>query len=298
MDTLFKRFHASQIEQWTMATWEALTLNLLWHICHAGVHGVRRFAPPVPQPVRPRDLLVEATGVDTDQLVNEQLIRFCAAFLDQGIAHWALPDRALGFFRSWSKLYRDSRPLDHWLRGLPDELARIEQLGWGPLEIIDDSLTRLGVADSQREEYLTQTLLALRGWAGMIWQLETNAEWTVHPAPPGTLVEYVAVRLLLECLALASVARDTLGDTGELSTLAGRLRSKVNRAPRVSVDQRAFLVFQLAQVLGGSPKRCIARRKTNGPAWCTRSSPSQFASGSGSTIWPSNVASGRRCSMP
>ena len=220
MNTLFRRFDASRIEQWTEATWEAFTLHLLWHICHAGVHGVRRFAPPAQPPVRPRDLLLEATGTDSDQLVNEVLIRFCAAFLDQGIAHWTLPDREQGFFRSLVDLYRDGRPVDHWLRGLPDELKRIEQLGWGPLEVIDESLATLGVSDSQRKEYMTQTLLALRGWAGMIWQMETNAEWTVHPAPRGTLVEYVAVRLIFERLALASVARDALGDTGELSTLA------------------------------------------------------------------------------
>ena len=250
---LFARFHESQIEQWSLATWETITLHLLWHICREGVHDVPAEPDASPPPVRLRDLLLDATGIDTDALVNEELIRYCAAFLDQGIAHWSLPNRQQGFFQSWSELYRESQPVELWRRGLPEELDRIRRFGWSPLEVIADAFQRLGVDDSQREEYLSQTLLALRGWAGMIWQMETNAEWTVHPAPKGTLVEYTAVRLVLECLALRYVAQGTLGYTGELCDLWTRLRKGVDRRPRVSVEQRAFFVFQLAQVLGGGP---------------------------------------------
>jgi uncharacterized protein YbcC (UPF0753/DUF2309 family) len=79
-----------------------------------------------------------------------------------------------------------------------------EQLG--PWESIEESLCLLGVADAEQEEFIFQSLLALRGWAGMLWQMESNAEWTVHPAPRGTLVEYLAVRLLLTRLAVRHIA--------------------------------------------------------------------------------------------
>ena len=46
--------------------------------------------------VRHRDLMVALGGMDSDLLVNEVMIRFCAAFLDQGIAHRTLPDRDCG----------------------------------------------------------------------------------------------------------------------------------------------------------------------------------------------------------
>ena len=247
---LLQRFDETKIEQWDAATWEAFTLRLLWQVCRAGTHGVRRFAAPASPAVRSRTLLLDVTGEDTDRTVNDVLIRYCAAFLDQGMAHWKLPDREQGFLRAWIRLYADSQPVEGWLRGLPAELKRIERLNLAPLDVIEESLTELGVAMPDRDEYLTQTLLALPGWAGMIWQLETNAEWAVHPAPQGSLVEYVAVRLLLERFALRATVRDTLGDTGPLSGLRGRLQAMVAKNPRVSVDQRAHLVFQLAQILG------------------------------------------------
>ena len=212
-----------------------------------------RFTAKRPAPVRHRDYLLRATGVDSDRLVNEQLIRFCAAFIDQGVAAWTLPTREQGFLHAWMSLYRDSHPVDHWLRELPGEIRRIEVAGLTPLEVIDESLEVLGVSSHEREEYLGQTLLGLPGWAGMLWQLETNAEWVVHPAPVGTLVEYVAVRLVLERLALASCAREALGEPVALAELRSRLRSRATHQEPMSVDQRAFIVFQLAQTFGWLP---------------------------------------------
>ena len=260
--SLFDRFGVANIEAWTPDTWESFTLHLLWNVCHAGVHGVRRFVPAPDLPLRHRDLLLEVTGSDTDRLLNDELIRFCSVYLDQGIAAWKLPDRDQGFFRCWLDLYRHSRPVDPWLRGLPAEIQRIEAARMSPLEVIDESLERLGLLDSERNEYLEQTLLALRGWAGMLWQMETNAEWTVHPAPAGSLVEYLAVRLLLERLALVHVAEETLGGAWQLRDMRSRLHRRIAHPPRVSVEQRTFLVFQLAQVLGWTPEQLFHRHKS------------------------------------
>jgi uncharacterized protein YbcC (UPF0753/DUF2309 family) len=198
-------------------------------------------------------LLLQLTGADTDRMVNDVLIRFCAAFVDQGLANWELPDRELGFFAAWQSLFANGKLVDRWLADLPAELQRLEEAELTPAGCIAESLDLLGVAPADREKYLSGTLLALRGWAGMLWQMETNAEWTVHPAPHGTLVEYVAVRLILERLALKHVARETLGIDVPLDRLARQLRKRLHRTPRLSVDQRAFLVFQLAQYLGWKP---------------------------------------------
>jgi uncharacterized protein YbcC (UPF0753/DUF2309 family) len=250
---LIAQFDASRIERWTDRTWESFTLHALWRICHNGVHGVRSFGQVTPLPLRHRDLLLMTTGRDTDLMVNEVLIRFCAAFLDQGFAGWSLPGREAGFFRSFSALYRDERPVALWLRDLPAELGRLERAATSPLESVGESLRLLGVADAERGDYLSETLLALRGWAGILWQMETNAEWSVLPAPAGTLHEYLAVRLILERLALGHVAREVLPGTVELHDLRAALRKRVPHPARVSVDQRAYLVFQLAQVRGWSP---------------------------------------------
>jgi uncharacterized protein YbcC (UPF0753/DUF2309 family) len=250
--SLLDQFGAARIERWSDRTWESFTLHLLWRICHSGVHGVPPSGEAAPLPIRHRDLLLLATGRDTDLLVHEVLIRFCAAFLDQGFAGWALPGREAGFFESFVQLYRDARLVDGWLHGLPAELRRVERAARSPLESIAESLRLLGVADVEREEYLTRTLLALRGWAGMLRQMETNAEWAAWPAPAGTLHGYLAVRLILERLALAHAAREEFATPVELRDLRAALRHRIPHAPRVSVEQRAYLVFQLAQVRGWS----------------------------------------------
>src|ERR1043165_1804624 len=88
---LFARFGESALESWSEEDWEGFTLQALWRICCEGVHDIPPELPPAPIAERHRDLLLKATGEDIDPLVNEVLIRFCAAFLDQGFAHWQLP---------------------------------------------------------------------------------------------------------------------------------------------------------------------------------------------------------------
>jgi hypothetical protein len=116
---------ASVPEETADAAWEALALQALWRVSCAGVRSVPpRAAGPVPWGVRPRGALRAATGVDTDLFVNDLLIRFTAAFTDQGLAHWPIPIRELGFFASFCRLYRQSgAPSVRWLQGLAGEFA-------------------------------------------------------------------------------------------------------------------------------------------------------------------------------
>ncbi|RIK82829.1 MAG: DUF2309 domain-containing protein [Planctomycetota bacterium] len=251
---LLESFGQGTIDQWSDATWEAFTLQLLWRIC---VNGAGASAPTrTESPLRRhRDLLLQAAGEDADELTHDVLIRFCAAFLDQGLAHWGLPNRDRGLFAAFVELFGSrGGVLPHWLRGLRQELVRLRDENTQPLESIEESLELLGVGDDEREPFISATLLALRGWAGMIWQLETNAEWTARPAPRGTLVEYLAVRLIVERFALAHIARECLGYRGPLR----QLRSFASRHGSCSVAsgdlQRAFVFFQLAQVLGLRPE--------------------------------------------
>ena len=253
---LFEHFGADRIEQWSDAAWESFTLELLWRACHQGVHRVWERTPGAhAEPVRERDLLLTATGEDSDQLVHELLIRFCGAFLDQGVATWSLPDRQEGFWSAFCEQYqRPVGPPERWLHGLRGELKRIDAAGLSPLQSIDESLMLLGVPPEQREQYLIETLLALRGWAGMIWQMETNAEWLIRPAPRGTLIEFLAVRLILDRLAIEYVARKVLGFRGELSELRRIVRPQIHHGDSSSADQRAYLIFQIAQFCGWRPE--------------------------------------------
>ena len=253
LSELLARFGASRIETWSEEDWEGFTLQALWRVC---CEGVRNLPPPPPPPmptIRHRDMLLEATGVDADALVNEVLIRFCAAFLDQGMAPWSLPRRDEGFFRAFCSLYGDRSPAGTWARGLSAELARLEKAGVGPLESIAESLTILGVAEGEQEDFLASTLLALRGWAGMVRQIELRADRVVHPVPAGSLSDFLAVRLLLDRFALTHVAKADLGITSPVGAFWRLARGGMDSDWPPSDEQRAFAVFQLAQVNGLSP---------------------------------------------
>jgi uncharacterized protein YbcC (UPF0753/DUF2309 family) len=251
---LLERFDDARIDHWDEAKWESFTVQALWRVCQEGVRGVEPAAELPPLKARPRDVLLEATGADSDTLVHEVLIRFCAAFADQGYAHWRLPHRELGFYKSFLKVYRtDGGPPQRWLAGLGRELARLDDGDVGPMESIHESLELLGIDRGEWEDFFPRTVLALRGWASMIRQMDVRGDRFPVSAPRGTLTEYLAVRLILERFALAHVAREKLGYRGPLKDLRSVAQEKAPAAPAPTLDQRTFGVFQLAQVLGWSP---------------------------------------------
>lgn len=255
-DDLIRRFGESSIESWSESTWDAFSLRLLWRVCRDGVIKVKlnETASPTHRWLRHRDALLRAINRDSDELVHEVMIRFCAAFTDQGFAGWRLPVRDRGFFRAFCETYRlPGGPPDRWMHGLSEELARLEASGMEPLESIRESLDLLGVSNDEEEDFITASLLALRGWAGLIWQMEDRPDRVALSAPSGTLTEFLAVRLVLERIALTHVADESLGYRGPLANLreTAALRSGNGYAP--SVEGRALSVFQIAQILGWSP---------------------------------------------
>ncbi|QDU18338.1 DUF2309 domain-containing protein [Urbifossiella limnaea] len=251
---LFEGFRVGGIETWDEAAWEAFALTALWRVCGAGLRGVPAAPVPPAGPRRHRDLLLGATGADTDSLVHDVLTRFCAAFLDQGVSHWPLPDRERGLYHAFLALYgRPGGPPDLWLKALAAEAARVRDANVGPLESVRQSLAALGVAEDEWDDFLSATLLALRGWGGMVREVEIRADRVAVPIPKGSLVEFLAVRLLLDRLALAHVAKAELGYAGELAALRDALKARVPAAAPPTAGQRAMPVFQLAQVLGWSP---------------------------------------------
>jgi uncharacterized protein YbcC (UPF0753/DUF2309 family) len=252
---IFERLNERTIEDWSNDEWEEFLLRALWGICCDGVADAPHFAPAPPAPVRHRDLLLAATGEDADLLVHDVLIRFCAAFLDQGLAPWPLPYREEGFFRAFCALYRSGRPPERWRRGLAEELGRLEEGHVSPLESIHESLEILGIPQTEWHDYLAATLMALRGWAGMIRQMELRGDRVVRPVPQGSLLEYLATRLVLERLALSATASKALAFTGPLSALRDETRKRIDGSRSASPEQRAFLVFQLAQILGWTPEK-------------------------------------------
>ncbi|MDR3638223.1 MAG: DUF2309 domain-containing protein [Isosphaeraceae bacterium] len=254
LSELLDRSGEAALENWTEEDWEKFTLQALWRVCCDGVRDLPHYSTPAAPAIRHRDVLLEATGVDADAPVNALIIRFCAAFLDQGFADWQLPRREEGFYRSFCALYRlPFGPPARWMKGLDRELARLEDEHVGPLESLLESLEILGVAEDEWESYLSRALLALPGWGGMVHQVEVRGDRVAHPIPAGSLIEYLAIRLLLDRFALAYTARTELGITAPVSAFWRLARGWVDPNWPPSVEQRAFLVFQLAQIFGLSP---------------------------------------------
>lgn len=256
---LLDPFDESKIESWDTSTWEAVTLELLWRVCREGVRGVPEFASPLAIPIRHRDLLLRVTGTDIDLLVNPILIRFCAAFVDQGIAQWPLPNREKGFFHAIATLCRTTASPERWLRRLGREMARLQATCTTALASIQESLAALGVPEIEWSAFIQETFLALRGWGGIIQQMETRGDRVAQPIPAGSLTEFLAVRLLLERFALAQAAEESMGYMGPLASLRDELRQRFPPPTQPSEEQRALVVFQLAQVFGWSPNLLYRR---------------------------------------
>ena len=256
LESLIHEFGNGPIESWSAQTWEAFVLHFLWTVCHDCVAGLsREDSTESLQHCRHRDALLDATGADTDVLVHNVLIQFCAAFLDQGFAAWTMPNREAGLYASFLEMFGQSFATPtRWLRGGRREIARLNDAEIGPLESIEESLSLLGVEQGERERFISQSLGALRGWTGMVWQMETNAEWMPHQAPAGSLIEFFAVRLILGRLATAHVMQDSLGFQGEVADLRQFVAQPASHRVGDSTDQRAFQVFQLAQVRGWKPE--------------------------------------------
>ena len=102
---------------------------------------------------------------------------------------------------------------DAWFRHAQPELTRLLHANTSSLDVLAESLTALGVVETEWDAYLSATLLALRGWGGMINEAVERADRFVFPAPSDSLIEFLAVRLLLERFALDHAPTNTLHPT-------------------------------------------------------------------------------------
>ena len=159
---------------------------------------------------------------------------------------------------------RDSRLLSRNLSLVPGRALR--RLGANaPALVADDytaqrnavdsiahSLAQLGVADDECEDYLSGGLLALRGWAGIVRQIEERPDRVPARDLTVTLRGYLAVRLLFERAALDEAARQ-LSFGGHCSALRDSLRTSAPVALPPTAIERAWPLFHVAQLCGLDP---------------------------------------------
>lgn len=245
---------------------ERLAAADLWHACVEATAGSRPTMVHAPPPRRHRDLILAvAPDIDTDALVHPLLIKIVAAFLDQGVAAWPMPGRDRGLLAAAAGVYVEQFGLlDGWARPLPGRLRPIlEAFDRGgdahgiAIEVIERELRGLGVPESSWPDVIADSVVALRGWAGMVRQLEERPDRTPVTPVPARLADFIALRLLLDRAAVEWAAgllghgpAPGAGGAERLAELWTELRDR--HPPRRGPGSlaRAFLLFQVTQLLG------------------------------------------------
>jgi uncharacterized protein YbcC (UPF0753/DUF2309 family) len=229
---------------------ESRAVRALWQAC---VRVVGRAgeppAPDAPALVRHRDWVRTVADLDTDAWIHPSLIRFLAGYLDQGLAHWAMPARGHGIHGCFLEMFDThvAARCGPWARTLPRLVADDRARERGTLPSIEHSLTELGVPDAEWREYLGAELLALRGWAGIVRQIEERPDRVPARDLTVTLRGYLAVRLLYERAALTHAA-ELISFAGPLGQFRGWLRQRLVPPAGPTSLERAWPLFHVAQL--------------------------------------------------
>ena len=231
---------------------ERRAVRRLWRAClEAIVRAGDPARPTTGVPVRHRDWLLAVARVDTDALIHPPLIRFLAGYLDQGLAHWSMPERGRGIHGCFVEIYRSSLAgqCGPWAQMLPQLVADDHAAQRNARTSIEYSLQQLGVHEDEWLGYLSAELLALRGWAGIVRQIEERPDRVPARDLTVTLRGYLAVRLLFERAAYADVARQLSYDR-PIVDLRSWLRQRLPVASPETGIERAWLLFHVAQLAG------------------------------------------------
>lgn len=185
--------------------WDNKSLNDLWLL-----FSVNASAAPVPLLYeRPRDHILAQYEVDTDDLTRPFLIKLCASFFDQGIAYWTMPYRDQGLLAAFRLIYSQKLPPPSiWMNGMHEILAQQQKQALSPQDTIEWALSKLKVPQSLWGQVIAKTLVSMRGWAGMVNQLELRPDRAPVHHPHASLIEYLAVQLLLEVFAVDFVHKN------------------------------------------------------------------------------------------
>jgi hypothetical protein len=150
-------------------------------------------------------LIRELSDEDAFETVRPLLIRHIAAHLDQGLTPWHNPAQGLGFYAAWRQSMQSDIALA--LENLGAARLEIDQLPVDALDTIIAELTRLGLPEESWPGYLEQLALELPGWSGMFLWRHNHPGYAETQDVPVAMLDYLAVRLVLERLVAADIVR-------------------------------------------------------------------------------------------
>ena len=163
------------------------------------------------------ELMGALTGEDVPRATRALLLRHFGAHLDLGLAPWHNPARAQGFYAAWKQsAMRD--PV--WrLESLDVSLADIAALPDDAMAAVLDELARLDLLEDQWAGYLERLALELPGWSGMFLWREGHPGYAGSTDVPVALLDFLAVRLIVERIVCDDIARRHWGVCANLAEL-------------------------------------------------------------------------------
>lgn len=172
------------------------------------------------------------------------LVRLAACFVDQGVAYWPMTGREDGFFKASLTILANRGVAPHGLQNLSSLAAAVLQGGVDATDYVKSQINDLGIPESCIEVWITDTLLELPGWAGMFNMLELQPNLAPYVGLNTRLIDFVAVKLLIECSALETHYR---GET--VPSLTSTDFAVVNDVV-VSAEIAVVQIFDACQLIG------------------------------------------------
>jgi uncharacterized protein len=223
---------------------EAESLRSLYQTCCEHTRSIS-WPKPESQSLRiPASMLRDRTGMELNDIIHPLLIRWCGAFLDHGVSFWSMPDREQGFFHAFlAQVASNPHPGRPWTQLLKTMVEKEELNKFSSKDCVVWLLNRLSIPESEWNVVVTQTLLALPGWAGQFHMLETNPSDAPGHVGDIHLVDFLAVRLLLDVVVVTW-----------FSQLENHPQSPTHAQTNADSDDPsvAYVLFQMAQIFGWS----------------------------------------------
>ena len=164
----------------------------------------------------------DTLGTQIVQQINEQLIKWCGAFLDEGHATWVMPGREQGLYAAWKAI-----AAHEWSPcGIKDSGRKIRQLPDYPEDACLESLDALGIPTELLQDYLSLQLTALPGWAGFIKWRGEERDYPWQQAHPVGLVKFLAIRLWYARELVQKACREQLGIEGNYDAVIAYMHNR------------------------------------------------------------------------
>ncbi|HEX5647155.1 MAG TPA: DUF2309 domain-containing protein [Nitrospira sp.] len=162
----------------------------------------------------------DTLGTQIVQQINEQMIKWCGAFLDEGHATWVMPGREQGLYGAWKAMASHE-----WSPcGIKDSCRKIAQLPDYPEDACLESLDALGIPAERLQDYLSLQLTVLPGWAGFIKWRGEERDYPWQQANPAGLVKFLAIRLWYARELVQQACKDYLGINGRYEAVMAYMR--------------------------------------------------------------------------